>query len=79
MRAATENPPERFAKTEKRRAWTSFFFYCESRVSFRRLRAERIEMNLFYVLAGLLLPLAIGAITRALLRPVKAAFSTKAQ
>ena len=36
-----------------------------------------IEMNLFYVLAGLLLPLAIGWTTRALLSPVKAALSAK--
>ena len=39
--------------------------------------AGRIEMNLFYVLAGLLLPLAVGAVTRRLLSPVKGAFCKK--
>ena len=39
--------------------------------------AGRVEMNLFYVLAGLLLPLAVGGITRALTRPIKAVISAK--
>ena len=38
----------------------------------------RIEMNLFYVLAGLLLPLAIGAIVRRMLRPLSRRLDAKA-
>ena len=38
----------------------------------------RIEMNLFYVLAGLLLPLAVGATVRRLLRPLSRRLAAKA-